>query len=178
LTRDERSFFLEHGYLCVEGVLAGEHLRAIQGAFDEVWEVEQAPPCNQHKLLKHRPFIDLIEHPPILDRHRAIFGNQVQLLQYELLWQGPRNDSFPERAWHRDFVFPGDNPLSINTILYLDDMREEVGPTRVLPGSHRGWNHRPPASGKEPLPDEVAAYVDAGDAVFINSAIWHTGGRN
>ena len=46
--------------------------------------------------------MELIEHPPILDRHRAIFGNQVQLLQYDLLRQGPRNSAFPERSWHRD----------------------------------------------------------------------------
>ena len=176
-TKDGKAFFLENGYLHARGVVTGAHLEQLRSEFDRVWKAE-GPKVNQHKLLKHRVFIDLIEHPPILERHRAIFGNQVQLLQYDLLWQGPRNDDFPVRYWHRDFVFPGDNPLSINTILYLDDMREEVGPTRVMPGTHRGWNHQPPAGGTEPLPGEVAVYADAGDAVFINSAIWHTGGRN
>jgi hypothetical protein len=90
ITDAEREQFLAQGYLHVGGVLEGEHLRAIQAAFDEVWEVEKAPPWSQHELLKHRPFIDLIEHPPILERHRALFGNQVQLLQYDLLRQAPR----------------------------------------------------------------------------------------
>jgi ectoine hydroxylase-related dioxygenase (phytanoyl-CoA dioxygenase family) len=129
-------------------------------------------------LLKHQTFIDLIEHPPILDRHRAIFGDQTQLLQYDLLRQGPRNETFPLRAWHRDFVFPGEYPISINTILYLDDMMDERGPTYVLPGTHRGTANPPTSRVNEPLEGEVAAYAAAGDAVFINGAIWHTGSRN
>jgi hypothetical protein len=177
ITAGEREFFLEHGYLHARGVLTRAHLERVRAEFDRVWEMEK-PKVNQHRLLKYPTFIELIEHPPILERHRAIFGDQTQLLQYDFLRQGPRNDSFPERHWHRDFVFPGDRPLSINTILYLDDMTEEVGPTRVLPGSHRGTDHTPPAGGREPLPGEAAVYADAGDAVFINSAIWHTGGRN
>lgn len=176
-TPDGKEFFLANGYLHAHAVVTGDHLEQLRAEFDQVWKAE-GPGVNQHKLLKHRTFIDLIEHPPILERHRAIFGNQVQLLQYDLLWQGPHNERFPERAWHRDFVFPGDHPLTINTILYLDDMQEEVGPTRVVPGTHRGWDHQPPLGGQEPLPGEVAVYAQAGDAVFINSAIWHTGGRN
>src|SRR5438309_856361 len=138
ITEQEKDFFLEHGYLAVEGVLAGAHLTAIQQAFDDVWEAEGNKHVTQHGLLKYQPFIDLIEHPPILDRHRAIFGNQVQLLQYDVLRQGPHNTAFPERSWHRDFVFPGDRPLAINTILFIDDIRAATGPTRVVPGSHRG----------------------------------------
>ena len=77
VTPQEKAFFLEHGYLLVESVLQGEHSAAISEAFNQVWEIEQAPPCSQHQLLKHKPFIDLIEHPPILERQRAIFGEQV-----------------------------------------------------------------------------------------------------
>lgn len=177
ITQEERDFFLENGYLVVEGVLQGDYLKCIQDQFDVVWEKEGAP-CNQHKLLKYRDFIDLIEHPPILERHRAIFGNQVQLLQYDFLRQGPRNTAFPDRAWHRDFVFPGDFPLSINTILFVDDITPEKGPTRVVPGTHRGTELPPEDRRNRPLPNEVAVPCSAGTAVFINSAIWHTGARN
>ena len=171
------SYFNQHGYALIKGVLQGDHLRSIQQSFNEVWEAEPAP-RNQHKLLKYRSFIDLVEHPPILENHRAIFGSQTQLLQYDLLRQGPGNDG-PDRSWHRDFSFPGDAPLSINTILYLDEMTPERGPTHVLPGSHRGW--RQPPTGEErqqPLEGEVAVIAEPGDAAFINSAIWHSGGIN
>ena len=176
MTQNERDFFLEHGYLHGQAVLDPDHLSLIRSEFDRVWDLEK-PPVSQHKLLKHRAFIDLIEHPPILDRHRALFGRQVQLLQYDLLRQGPRSES-PERHWHRDFTFPGDRPLSVNTILYLDDMTDETGPTRLIPGSHRGDARPDPERARETLPGEIAVYAKAGDAAFINSAIWHTGGRN
>jgi hypothetical protein len=175
-TPEEKHLFLEHGYLHAPGVLTGAHLERIQSEFDRVWEQEQ-PRVNQHRLLKYPAFIDLIEHPPILERHRAIFGRQIQLLQYDLLRQGPRSEA-RERHWHRDFSFPGERPLSINTILYLDDMTEEVGPTHVLPGSHRGEALPPRERANEPLPGEVPVHARAGDAAFINSAIWHSGGRN
>ena len=177
ITPQEKSFFLEHGYLLVEDVLQGEHLAAISDAFNRVWESEQAPPCSQHQLLKHKPFIDLIEHPPILERHRAIFGTQVQLLQYDLLRQGPHS-AMPERGWHRDFSFPAERPLAINTILFLDDITPEQGPTRVVPGSHRSESGPPAEKVSEPLDDEVAVLCPAGSAIFINAPIWHSGGRN
>lgn len=133
--------FEENGYALVRSVLDAERLARVRDAFDERWDKE-GPPCNQHKLLKYDTFIELIEHPPILDQHRAVFGSQTQLLQYGLLKQGPRNEG-PARTWHRDFSFPGEYPLSINTILYLDPMTDERGPTRALPGSHRGWKQTP-----------------------------------
>ncbi|WP_167859768.1 phytanoyl-CoA dioxygenase family protein [Paenibacillus cymbidii] len=175
-TPEEKRFFLEQGYLVVPNIIEGEHLQRVQDAFDTAWANEGAP-CNQHKLLKYGVFRDLIEHPPILDRHKAIFGNQVQLLQYDLLRQAP-GSKFPERMWHRDFVFPGDRPLSINTILFIDDITEEKGPTRVVPRSHMG-EQLPPSDRKNvPLEGEIAVEVPAGSAIFINSAIWHSGARN
>jgi hypothetical protein len=176
ITPEEKQFFLQQGYLHVPGVLSGDHLRQVQEEFDRVWELEK-PKVNQHRLLKHQLFIDLIEHPPILARHKAIFGQQVQLLQYDLLRQGPKSER-PARAWHRDFVFAGDRPLSINTIIMLNEMSEERGPTRVVPRTHLGQQLPPADQHHEPLPGEVAVYAAPGDAVFINGAIWHTGGRN
>ena len=177
ITTEEKAFFLEQGYLHVPGILTGDRLALIQSEFDRVWEAE-GPRVSQRQLLKYPAFIDLIEHPPILARHQAIFGLQTQLLQYDLLRQGPRSIGWPNRSWHRDFAHPGDLPLSINTILYLDEMTEERGPTYVVPGTHRGTERPPQGRTNEPLPGEVAALANAGDAVFINSAIWHSGGRN
>lgn len=57
-------------------------------------------------------------------------------------------------------------------------MSEETGPTRIVPGSHRGTQWPEASQRGAPLPGEVAAFADAGDAVLINTAVWHTGGRN
>jgi len=175
-TAEEKAFFLEHGYLHAQGVVQGEHLAQLQAAFEEVWAAEK-PRVHQMRLLKYKAFIELIEHPPILDRQTAIFGRQTQLLQYDLLRQEPHS-TVPERGWHRDFTFPGDYPLSINTILYFDDMTPDRGPTLVVPGTHRGTDTPPGDKRGEPLPGEVPVHAKAGDAVFINSAIWHSGNCN
>ena len=172
----EKSQFLEQGYFHARGVLQGEHLQQIREEFDRVYRLEGR--CHRTRLLKYKPFINLIEHAPILDRHYAIFGKQTQLLQYDLVCQPPKSGN-PIRSWHRDFSFPGDRPLSINTILFLDDITPERGPTYVVPGSHRG-EAMPPLKERihEPLKNEVAVCAAAGDAIFINSAIWHSGGTN
>lgn len=180
MTPRERAFFLENGYLCVEGVLQGEQLRLIQEAFDQVWEAEGGETTRRittRHLLKYRPFLDLIEHPPILDRQRAVFGRQVQLISYDLLRQGPHS-SFPERSWHRDFTFPGDRPLAINTIIFVDDVGMKAGPTRVVPRTHLGEQYPSRDETRKPLDGEIAVPVSAGSAIFINAAIWHTGARN
>src|SRR5947208_1286545 len=127
-TPEEAAFFDKQGYLNVPQIMTGEILAALQAEFDRVWEAENKP-VNQHKLLKHRAFIELIEYPPILDRLRAVFGSQTQLLAYDIGRQEPGHRG-SERGWHRDFVVPGDWPLAINTLLYLDPMTEARGPTR------------------------------------------------
>lgn len=175
-TDTEMAFFLEHGYLHVQGVLDREQIEFYRTEFDRVWEKE-APRVNQHKLLKYQSFIDLIEHPPILERQQAVFGNQTQLLQYDLLRQDA-NHNMPARKWHRDFIFPGDRPHSINSIVYLDPMSRERGPTCVVPGTHRGEQYPPPDHIYSSLPGEVEVLAEPGDAVFINGAIWHSGGAN
>jgi ectoine hydroxylase-related dioxygenase (phytanoyl-CoA dioxygenase family) len=176
-TPEEKSHFLEHGYLHAKAVLEPALLDEVRAGFDKIWDENNGKPCNQTVLLKHPLFIKLIEHPAILNRHRAMFGRQVQLLQYDFLRQGPKSTA-AVRSWHRDFAFPGDNPISTNTILYLDDMTDESGPTYVVPGTQRGPNGPPKDKRGDSLPGEVAAYAKAGDAVFINSAIWHSGSRN
>ena len=169
-------FFDQNGYVLIKGILQGDYLKKIQNAYDEIWEKE-GPRVNQHKLLKNPTFIELIEHPPLLDQHRAIFGSQTQLLQYDLLRQDPDSKK-PDRGWHRDFSFPGDYPLSVNTIIYLDHMTDERGPTYVIPGSHCGWRQVTERTRSKAMPDEVAIYAEPGDAAFINAAVWHSGGAN
>jgi len=175
-TAEEKASVLEQGFLHVPHVLDMPQVEFYRQEFDRVWALE-APKVNRHKLLKHQAFIDLIEHPAILERQQAVFGNQTQLLQYDLLRQDA-DSRMPARSWHRDFIFPGDRPLSINTIVYLDSMTPERGPTCVVPGTHRGNVYPPTERLHESLPGEIEVLAQPGDAVFINGAVWHSGGAN
>lgn len=178
ITQQEHAQFLQEGYVVVADVVTGDHLTQLRDTFDQAWEAEKATGIvRPHKTLKYRPFVELLEYPPILDRMRAIFGDQAQLISYDLLRQGPKA-KFPDRDWHRDFSFPGDRPLAVQTVLMLDDTTDTCGPTYGVPRSHLG--EAVPALDEitTPLQGEVALSVKAGSAIFLNGALWHTGSRN
>ncbi len=174
----EREQFDGDGFTVCRGLLDSDFLAEVRAAFDQMWTAHSGQGRVFHQqLLTHPVFVRLIEHPAILNRHRELFGDQVQLLSLDLLRQGP-NSTSADYAWHRDFHFPGDHVLAANTILYLDDITPETGQTRAVPGTHRGHG-MPPVDGRNgPLPGEVAVTASAGDATIINASVWHTGGRN
>jgi len=174
-----RSSLEEHGYARLPGLVDAGHLQRLRVAFDRLWSAQPAGcgKVSQHQLLADSEFGALVEHPPLLAVHRALFGVQTQLIAFDLLRQGPHATG-PERSWHRDFSFPGDHLLAANTILYLDDITAESGPTWVVPGTHRGLTSPDAVTAGEPRADEVAITAKAGDAALINAAIWHCGSRN
>ena len=163
----EKQQFLEHGYLHVRGLLDQPRVETIRAEFEDIWGRHGR--SNQHVLLQYPTFIDLIEHPPILERVGAVFGRQTQLLQYDFLRQ-ERNDALPLRGWHRDFSFAGDRPLSMNVIVYLDEMTDERGPTYVVPGSQRDDALPPTDLHAKPMAGEVAVDAEPGAAVVVNGA--------
>jgi ectoine hydroxylase-related dioxygenase (phytanoyl-CoA dioxygenase family) len=84
----------------------------------------------------------------------------------------------------------------VNSMLMLDDMTLDNGPTRVVPGSHRwapinvpyvnigDWEPPPlspedqarvPADLSAPYPGEVLVEAPAGSAIICNSSMWHAG---
>ena len=86
-------------------------------------------------------------HPVILDFLERVMGPFVQMESLRM----NRTDSVSKRQadvaatnWHRDgwAMFVGQtsdylHPLACNVLTYLQDMTDDVGPLRVLPGSHR-----------------------------------------
>jgi len=78
--------------------------------------------------------------------------------------------------WQRvcDWAFPKMPELSFNTLFALKPSTDEMGATRVIPGSHR-WDARE----RRPDPAEtVAAAMNPGDALFYSGYTFHGGGHN
>ncbi len=72
-------------------------------------------------------------------------------------------------------TFHADAPeLLVNSILALNDITEDMGATRVIPGSHAVADFE-----REGDPAEtVGAAMNAGDVLFLTGRLYHGGGAN
>ncbi|MDA0322033.1 MAG: phytanoyl-CoA dioxygenase family protein [Verrucomicrobia bacterium] len=140
-------------------------------------------------------FEALVDNPRIIDIVEAILGNDCHLIAMSALKTGPGESVAP--MFHVDetvrFPRPKDVPLdpripvpcsNLNLNYYLCDVDEELGPTQLVPTSHRSGRAPEPADhDKRGLPayegrHAVFATGEAGTAVMWHDQIWHRGAPN
>lgn len=137
-----------------------------QGANQRVWNLINKGECFEELLLNpiFEEFTD-----PILGRHAicgsyqaniAGPGGKIQCLHYDQMLVNPKVT---------------DRPLALQFAVYLDDVTEENGATRVIPGSHVG--------GREPddqysLDGTVPAEGPAGTVLIFDGRLFHGAGAN
>ena len=127
-----------------------------------------------------------VAHPVILDFAEQVVGPFVQLDNLTLAAfpsMDPGEAAGKVSGWHRDrwARMPNgayERPLAFNAICYLQDLDDESGPLRVLPGSHV----EPIALAEEeihkPHQDELLIYMKAGDVVLTHNGLLHSGTPN
>ena len=86
-------------------------------------------------------------------------------------------------GWHRDRWgrMPSgayERPLAFNAICYLQDLDDEYGPLRVLPGSHVEPIALAEEEIRKPHQDEQLIYMKAGDVVLTHNGLLHSGTPN
>ena len=135
-------------------------------------------------------FVALLENEPIISLMERILGNNLHIIAL----QGHRMRAGTEaHGWHSDEIFlqrPADvsddveYPPIINTInchYYVVDVPMELGPTQIVPGSHRACRQPRPEDGKPPRwrgQEHISAVLNAGDCVLYSNQIWHHGALN
>jgi ectoine hydroxylase-related dioxygenase (phytanoyl-CoA dioxygenase family) len=175
-------FLDENGYALVEGLLSSDQVAQKRAELERL--VATTPTGRNdfegfrtHRvyalLAKTRAFDDLALHP-------LVTGVLDETLEYYQLSTpvglsiGPGETVQPMH--HDDLVYPLPWPhqhVVVNCVWPLCDFTEEIGGTRLVPGSHR-WDRR-----RAPTPDEpVAVEMPAGSLLMYVGTTWHSGGAN
>lgn len=191
---DEKlTFFKENGYVIFERVFDHDLVQSWIDKYDEL-VVRQTFPAKDPKpwladVMESEPrlMMPAVAHPTLLDFAERVMGPFVQLDNLTLfnLSPMPKEDGAGKAlGWHRDrwgWLPDGPQyikPTACNAIVYLQDLTEERGPLRLVPGSHRSAVVPAPGHRERPHPDEQLMYLKAGDVVFTHCCLLHSGTPN
>ena len=131
-------------------------------------------------------YLQYLDKSPIIEVAEETHGGDCHCIGMQSWITGPGR---PDQGLHTDWLpirLPTDVrtdprvkvPIFITTAhYYLNDMYEELGPTKFVPGSHFSgcspdgqteWNNR----------GEESILCNAGDVVLFRSEVWHRGSAN
>jgi hypothetical protein len=178
------------GYLRLDSMLEPAEIESMRAVFGTVWAAGDAVmPETRCWVLAWEPFRAVLRSPRLVSMLSTIFDGQAQLLDYYPNYQPamagrqaqPREHVSTQRDWHRDFTFvrsPDGLPLMITVLIFVDDVTEDMGPTLVLPGTHRIPAQVVTRHDSSPRADELPLPVRAGEGLVLNSSIIHSRGLN
>jgi len=119
----------------------------------------------------------LIQHPVAVDLVTALLGPDFIISNFTANVALPGSQSM---RIHSDqsvvMAEPWYHPWALNVIWCLNDVDEENGATRYLPGSHRiRWRSELPV---DPAAQMVPFKAPAGSVVAMEGRLWHTSCAN
>jgi ectoine hydroxylase-related dioxygenase (phytanoyl-CoA dioxygenase family) len=182
------SQLIEEGYLVIPDALpqiAVEHFR------NRLADMEPSVGYGSNSMVrlfeKGMDFVCLLDNEPVFSLMEKIMGRNMHIIAL----QGHRMFSGNEvLGFHSDEIYlqrPDDvsdeveYPPIINVInchYYLVDVPVEMGPTEVVPGSHKACRKPKPEDGSPPTwrgRGPVTLSVSAGDCVMYSNQAWHRG---
>jgi len=164
LSKSQVSRFKQDGYLVVDNAVSPELLGELKSQFDQWVEDSRKHGDNFGQTINGKSRFDLEpghrEDKPALRRvnapieisacyHAAMSESRVPQLIADLIGPDVKfhhskiNSKLPgaqtEVKWHQDFPFtPHTNDDLVTALLMIDEVTEENGPLKVVPGSHQG----------------------------------------
>ena len=157
LTRSQREFFFSQGYLLVERAVDATRLARLRetlAALETQGEEPETPSDFEFETLPgggrrlrqvlcaadyHSEIWNFVSSAPMTDLAADVVGPNVQFRESGVSFKSPGGRGFD---WHQDIVFfPSSNRSPIMTLTFVDDVEADMGPTRVIPGSHLGDIH-------------------------------------
>jgi len=196
-TREEKTLeqhleeFKTIGFTLFPKMLDDDWVAQMRAAFEEIADRIPNPDGSRSAtfvdVLEHKPDLVLsaMSNPRLLDFAEMIVGPHVQLESITYRRTAPQPaDTKPVLGFHRDMFaeFPQEGvyhrPLLFNALSYLQDLDDENGPLRILPGTHMKAMSLTPEERTQPHPDEVILYPQAGDIAVFHNAMLHSGTAN
>ena len=167
LSQEQIDFFHESGYLVVKSAITPALLAELKAQFNQWVEASRQHDCPYGETINGKPRFDLepghTPDRPALRRVNAPVEVSEAYLTAMSTGRVPRmvadligpdvkfhhskiNSKLPggqtEVKWHQDFPFtPHSNDDLITALIMIDEVNDENGPLKVVPGSHRGEIH-------------------------------------
>ncbi len=180
----------DQGYTVFNNIIDPKWLNLLQKKFEDLIEVEgEQAGIEANKMEGVRRLADLTNKGEIFDNlytHPLVLGAAYHIIKrpfkiVSLNGHDPMHKQ-GQQILHSDFGGERDGVTfhQINSLWMLDDLSEENGATRVIPGSHR-WLDMPRDQFEDLLashPDEVFITAPAGSMAVFNGQIWHSSTTN
>ena len=183
--------FKRDGFTLFPRMLDPGWIREMRDGFEElegrVPNADGSRPAAITNLLEHKPepVLRALSNERLLDFAEMLVGPHVQLesITFRRTPPQPEQDG-AALGFHRDMFafFPEDGvyhrPLLFNALSYLQDLTDETGPLRIIPGSHMRALRLSPEEARRPHPEEVIVYPRAGDTAVFHCSMLHSGSPN
>jgi len=187
--------FIDQGYTIIPGAHSPQWVAAARAAYAPMRErlvVGSGPaPGFFDSILESEPQLGLtaLTNARVLAVAERIIGPHLQVESMTFNATPPAPRPLPASVgdvpgWHRDLfaTFPQNDayqrPLLFNSMTYLQDLTDAVGPLRVIPGSHRRALAIGPEQKQRHHPEAITLHPRAGDAVLFHHALVHSGSHN
>jgi hypothetical protein len=180
----------QNGFVLAETVLAPAQIAQAQHAVDAL----MAEPPKRYRWIRQRTyerfvdypiFAELIEHPLVIAVARQWLGNHFHLIAAQCS-RNTREDPYAPGAMkiHHDGVFFPQQPEpgvpgyrhGFSAMWYVQDTPLEMGPTELIPGSHR-VDH---GYADDQVTPEILFRrpISAGSLLLFSHYTWHRGASN
>ncbi|AZN42876.1 phytanoyl-CoA dioxygenase family protein [Paenibacillus albus] len=186
--------FYRDGFTLVRNALSEEEADELQRQHQQIFETTEpdgyGPNLRTKMFERGDAFLQLINKSPTVEFAEAVLGANCHMFSNNALYTTPGTGI---DFWHVDedlfFPIPEEAELDpritmpcfmFSAMYYLTDVTEDMGPTQLVPGSHRSGRH--PASPKETPTyngqGPVSILARKGDVLYFNGQTWHRGAKN
>lgn len=182
----------EQGFTLLHDVLDDAEVETLRTGVETAFEAPDdgyGPIIRVKMFERGEAFEDLIDRSPAVDIAETVLGDNCHVIAMNAL-NTPPGTGIDE--WHADeeVIVPLPDEVELDPrvqmpvllftcMYYLVDVEPDMGPTQLVPRSHRSGcqppDEDPPMyKGAEP----VSIHAEAGDVLIFNGQTWHRGARN